>query len=232
MLGEDRKNFGNAIIVSRRESRSRSARMNSKQSVTTLFLDIGGVLLTKGWGKDSRMLAAKKFRLDLQEEEEKHNEAWPSYEEGRLTLDQYLDMVIFHTRRTFSREQFRTFMFAQSRPFPKMLELAKRLKEGDGLKIGIVSNEGRELNDHRVRKFKLDEFVDYFISSCFVQVRKPNPQIYRLALDIGQAHPSRVLVLDDTPMFVREAERMGMRGIVHKDYESTLSELRSLGLGR
>jgi putative hydrolase of the HAD superfamily len=121
-------------------------------------------------------------------------------------------------------------MFAQSKPYPEMIELVRKLKAKYGLKIIVVSNEARELNAHRIRKFKLAEFVDSFISSCFVHVRKPDVDIFRLALDIAQAPARQVVYIENTPMFVQIAEGLGIRSILHTDYESTRAKLASFGL--
>src|SRR5271170_1185327 len=155
--------------------------------ITHIFMDIGGVLLTNGWDHNSRKDAAKLFKLDWAEMEERHRLAFPTYELGKLTLAEYLNIAVFFKKRSFSRAQFRRFMFAQSRPYPKMLDLAVELKARYGLKITAVSNEARELNAYRIKKFKLDGFFDSFISSCFVQLRKPDVAIFRLALDISMA---------------------------------------------
>ena len=123
--------------------------------------------------------------------EERHHLMFETFEEGKLTLDEYLDRVVFYQKRPFSRSQFRTFMFAQSKPYPEMIKLFAQLKVRHGLQIVVVSNEARELNAYRIRKFKLNGFVDAFISFCFVHVRKPDAEIFRLALDIAQAQPRR-----------------------------------------
>ena len=106
-------------------------------------------------------------------------------------------------------------MFAQSKPYPEMIELVAQLKARHGLKIVVVSNEARELNAHRIRKFKLDRLVDSFVSSCFVHVRKPDADIFRLALDIAQAPARQVVYIENTPMFVQIAEGLGIRSILH-----------------
>jgi len=137
---------------------------------------------------------------------------------------------VFYRERTFSRAEFQKFMFEQSKPYPEMIELVRKLKAKYGLKIVVLSNEGRELNEYRIRKFKLDGFVDSFISSCFVHVRKPDADIFRLALDITQAPAQHVVYIEDTPMFVQIAEGLGIRSILHTDYKSTCAKLASFGL--
>ena len=198
--------------------------------ITTLFLDIGGVLLTDGWDHHARKRAAKHFKLEWAEMEDRHQLNFATYEEGKLTLEEYLGRVVFHQKRPFTRAEFRRFMFAQSTPYPEMIELVAQLKTRHGLKIIVVSNEARELNAYRIRKFKLDGFVDAFISSCFVHLRKPDADIFRMALDIAQTPARQIVYIENTPLFVQIAEGLGIRGILHTDYKSTRAELSALGL--
>jgi putative hydrolase of the HAD superfamily len=205
--------------------------MKKNSSITALFVDIGGVLLTDGWSHESRKLAAKAFDLNPKEMESRHNQAFDTYELDKLTLEEYLSRVVFYQKRSFTRAQFRKFMFAQSKPYPKMIELVRQLKARYGLKIVVVSNEARELNSHRIRKFKLDGFVDFFVSSCFVHLRKPDADIFRVALDTSQVPANQVVYIENLPMFVQIAEGLGIRGICHTDYKSTCAKLASFGLG-
>jgi putative hydrolase of the HAD superfamily len=198
--------------------------------ITTLFLDVGGVLLTNGWGHQSRALAAKAFDLDLDEMEDRHHLTFDTYEVGKLTLEEYLSRTVFYEERPFTLDMFREFMFAQSQPYPEMIELVHKLKAQHELRVATVNNEARELNSHRIRRFKLDEFVDFFISSCFVHFRKPDADIFRLALDIAQVPAEQVVYIDDQPLFVQVAEGLGIRGIRHTDYRSTCAKLASFGL--
>ncbi len=138
--------------------------------------------------------------------------------------------MVFYEKRPFTPAQFRNFMFAQSKPFPKMIELARRLKARYGLKILVVNNEGHGLNEYRIRKFHLDGFVDSFISSCVVHLRKPDPDIYRMALETAHAPAGRVVYIDNTPMYVRIAKGLGIRSILHTDYKSTVAQLAAIGL--
>jgi putative hydrolase of the HAD superfamily len=204
--------------------------MKKKPPITSLLLDIGGVLLTNGWDRHSRKKAAERFELDYSYMDERHHLTFDTYEEGKLSLAQYLDRVIFFKERPFTREQFRRFMFAQSEPIAPMLEMVRALKRRYGLKIVAVSNEGRELTEHRIHTFALNDVIDTFISSCFVHLRKPDEEIYRLALDTAQIHAEEALYIDDRHMFVQVAESLGIRGLHHQDYESTRTRLAELGL--
>jgi putative hydrolase of the HAD superfamily len=202
----------------------------SQKPITALFLDIGGVLLTNGWSRDLRKRAADRFGLDYEDMDERHHLTFGTYEEGKLSLDQYLNRVVFFKDRPFKREDFKAFMYAQSKPMPEMIEFVRQLKQTYPLKIAAVSNEGRELTIYRVKQFKLNRFIDFFIASCFVHFRKPDEDMYRIALDCAQVPAEEVVYIDDRAMFVEMAQGLGIRGIVHTGFESTRKKLKEMGL--
>lgn len=204
--------------------------MKSKSPITTIFTDLGGVLLTNGWERRSRKKAIELFKLDAEETEERHHLTFDTYEVGKISLDEYLNRVIFYEKRSFSRTEFKDFMFSQSKPFDDMLELIKRLKKKHDINVAVVSNEGRELAEYRIKKFKLNEFVDFFIVSSFVHFRKPDADIFRIALDTAQVSAKQVVYLEDRPMFVQVAETLGIKGIHHVDHDSTIDKLEKLGI--
>lgn len=201
-----------------------------KKTITHLFVDIGGVLLTDGWDRNSRKLACEKFGLDENDIENRHHLNFDTYEVGKLSINEYLDRVIFYTKRPFSKTRFLRFMFDQSQPYPKMLHLISQLKKKYALHVFAVSNEARELNSYRIETFKLNSFIDAFISSCYVHLRKPDVDIFRLALDISQANIKQIVYIENTRMFVEIAKKIGIQSILHTDYEKTKKELESFGL--
>ena len=198
--------------------------------IRALFIDIGGVLLTDGWNRNARHKAAERFGLDYEDLDERHHLTFDTYEEGKITLDEYLRRMVFYTPRAFTPGEFKAFMFSGSAALPGMIDLVKGLKGRHRLKAVVISNEGRELTEYRIGRFGLREFVDFFISSGFVHLRKPDPEIYSLALDVAQVRPEEVVYVEDRPMFVQVAEGMGIRGICHRSAEETAVALGALGL--
>lgn len=196
--------------------------------INTIFLDIGNVILTNGWDRYSRDKAIELFKLDREEVNERHALMFNMYEEGHLTLDQYLDYVIFYEPRTFSKDDFKKFMFDQSKPLKKMLVLISELKKKYHLKVVALSNEGQELMLYRIKKFKLKEIIDFFICSCFVHMRKPNPSIYHMALDLVQEDPKNVVYIDDRPLLIEMGKQFGLKAIYHTDYDKTKKILTKL----
>jgi HAD superfamily hydrolase (TIGR01509 family) len=216
--------------VAKREHEVAGVSKKRRVPVRALFVDVGGVLLTNGWDHLARKRAARNFHLNWPEMDERHRLVFETHEEGRLSFEEYLNWVVFHEKRIFTRNQFRDFMFAQSKPYRQMIELILQLKRQHKLKIVVVSNESRAVNAHRISAFKLDQLADTFISSCFVHMRKPDASIFRLALDLAQTPADQVAFIDNTAMFVTIAEGLGMRGILHKNHASTRDQLASFGL--
>lgn len=197
---------------------------------TAIFTDLGGVLLTNGWDRHARERAAARFGLDSAEVDERHGQAFDAYEEGKLSLDEYLHRVVFYENRSFTVDAYKAFMFEQSQPFPDMLDLIRRLKDRYHLKIVVISNEGRDLTAHRIAAFKLADFVDVFVVSCYVHFRKPDHDIFRLALDVSQVSADQAMYLEDRPLFVEVARSLGIPSIRHVSYDATRAALAGLGL--
>jgi len=193
-----------------------------------LFFDIGGVLLTNGWGNDSRKLAAEKFGLDYEELNTLHNYVFNVFEIGNLTLDEYLDVAIFNHPRDFTREDFKEFVFSRSKELPGLLEWMKEWKKTCGFRIISINNEGKELNTYRVKKFKLHQCFDAFVSSCDVKMRKPDPNIFLLALGVAQARPEQCYYFDDRIFQVQTAKALGINAFHHTSFEDTKATLEAI----
>ncbi len=204
--------------------------MTHTRPITTLFVDLGNVLLTDSWNPAMRQKAVEQFGFDFAEVAKRSQLTFEGYEEGNISLDEYLDWVVFHEQRSFSREAITAFMLAQSQPYPEMVELVRSLRALYRLKVAVVTNDGREFLAHRVKQFGLKEFVDFFIVSCFVHCRKPEVEIYRMALGIAQVDPEEAVYIDDQELFVEVAQGLGLHGIHHTDYASTRAALAALGL--
>ena len=189
--------------------------------IKTLFLDIGGVLLTNGWGHESRALAAQKFGLDLKEMEARHSLAFETYELGRMSLNDYLALVVFYDSRTFSREDFKAFMLEQSAALDGVIDYFIEIKNRHKLKVIAVSNEGRELNEYRIKHFMLYNLFDAYISSCYVHLHKPDISMLQMACDISNTPPQNALYVDDNRMLADVAGSFGCHALHFQGLDST-----------
>jgi putative hydrolase of the HAD superfamily len=200
-----------------------------KETIKTLFLDIGGVLLTNGWDREEREMAVAQFNLYGEEVNKRHQGVFSVYEEGKMTLSEYLKQVVFYETRHFSEDDFIQFMYKQSQAYQSTIDFFKDIKKQFQLRVVALSNEGRELNDFRVKQFKLNELFDAFVVSSSVHLRKPDLDIFRLAMDIAQTTPEHSLYFDDRPMFAQVAQTLGMHGIHYQGLESAKIQMKAYG---
>lgn len=198
--------------------------------VKAVFFDIGGVLLTNGWGHESRQKAASVFGFDYDEMNVLHNFIYNVFEIGSISLDEYLDIVVFHKYRDFTREAFKDFMYAESVELPKLLPWLKTWKKQTQIPVFALSNESRELNDYRIEKFELHHLFDGFFSSCYLGFRKPDPRIFRTALQIAQVEPSECIYFDDRELLANYAKKLGINSIHHQEFEETKHIIENLKL--
>ena len=189
--------------------------------IKVVFMDIGGVLLSNGWGHESRQKAAEFFGLDYEEMNVLHNFIYNVFEIGGVSLDDYLDTVVFHVPRDFTRADFKAFMYAQSVELADMLAWAKSWKKNTELPVFALSNESKEINAHRIATFGLHDLFDGFFSSCYLGLRKPNPKIFQTAMEIVQAKPQECIYFDDRLMLVNAAKKLGINGIHHQSFKVT-----------
>ena len=200
-------------------------------AITTLFWDIGGVILTNGWDTAARQKAAARFEFDGEDYESRHDQAFPLYEIGQLTLDEYLERTLFFRPRAFDRRQFREFMLAQSQEMPDSRAVLRGCAGTGRYLVAAINNEPRELNDHRITHFGLRADFRAFFSSCYVGARKPEPTIYRIALDVTQRTPEECVFIDDRAANLPPAAGLGMRTIHFRSAVQLRQELQRFGIG-
>jgi putative hydrolase of the HAD superfamily len=198
--------------------------------VTTVFSDIGGVILTNGWDHNSRMEAVKVFHLDWEEFRDRHDLTFAAFDSGQITMDQYLDRTIFYRARPFSRDDFMAFMYAQSKEYPETRAvMAKVAKTGKYL-VASINNEPLELNNYRIEAFKMRELFQMFFSSCYLHARKPDEPIYKIALEVTQRKAETCVFIDDRPLNLEAPRRLGMKVIHHQNAEQLAADLKALGI--
>jgi putative hydrolase of the HAD superfamily len=197
-------------------------------AIRALFWDIGGVLLTNAWDHEERDLAIQKFQLDKSDFEARHKRVLVPFEEGSLSLDEYLEETVFYRPPPFTPDEFKQFMFSLSRPKPETIEIARALS--GKYQMATINNESRKLNQYRIQTFKLTELFDLFISSCFVGVRKPEARIYRMALDVTQHVADECCFIDDRPINLEGAAKLGIKTVLMKDPAQLSSDLQKLGV--
>jgi len=198
--------------------------------ITTVFWDIGGVILTNGWDHNSRMEAVEMFGLDWEEYRERHDLSFPAFDAGQITINQYLDRTIFYRPRSFSREEFTAFMFAQSKEYPEARAVLSNVARNGRYYVASINNEPKELNDYRIEAFGLRREFQAFFSSCYLNARKPEELIYRIALEVTQRPPEHSVFIDDRTLNLENPRRLGMHVIHHQNAKQLREDLKAIGI--
>ncbi len=198
--------------------------------LTHVFFDIGGVLGTNGWDREQRARALQKFSLEEDDFEHRHHQVVSEFETGAMSLEEYLDVTVFHTPRLFSREDFELFMLAQSEPNPYTIEIAKHVASTGRVRLMTMNNESAVLNVYRIERFGLRETFSAFLSSCWLGVRKPSRAFFERGIAIAQAEAERSLLIDDRDQNLTPAAAVGLQTIRYTDPESLARALSSAGL--
>ena len=197
-------------------------------SVELVLFDVGGVLGSNGWDREQREAAVEHFHLDPEDFQYRHEETVGALEAGQISLDEYLDVTVFCEGRSFSKDEFRRFMFEQSVAWPDSIAVARELADSAIVRMATLNNECAELNEYRIEHFGLADIFPTFFTSCWLGTRKPTHEIYERVLGMTQADPARTLFIDDRVQNLRPAEALGMRTMLFRNAAELRKELSSV----
>ena len=198
--------------------------------IDSIFWDIGGVVLTNGWDRNSRKAATQAFHLDWEDFSDRHELTFPAFDCGQITMEEYLNRTLFYRPRSFSREEFTAFMLAQSKPLPGSREVLDAVTNTKKYFIGAINNEPLELNEYRIQAFQLRRNFLVFFSSCYVHSRKPEPTIFKVALEVTQRSAERCIFIDDRPLNLESPKKLGFNTIHFQNPDQLKSDLGKLGV--
>ena len=196
----------------------------------TLFFDIGGVILTNAWDTAARNRAAEAFGLDNVEFQTRHGMVKTAFETGRLSLDGYVKKTVFHRSRTFSPDDFKTFMYSQSKPLTEALTWVRELAASGKYRLYSLNNESRELHEYRVRTYKLDTVFRGFCTSCYLRDVKPDEDIYLNALGIASCGQREAVFIDDRSVNTEAAQALGLNAIKYSNLDQLRQALHEYGI--
>lgn len=198
--------------------------------ITTLFFDVGGVILTNGWDHISREKAAAHFSYDYESVERRHKPLFEEFDCGKLSLEEYLDQVIFFEERPFGREDFVEFMKQQSETHESSMEVLEKLSRTGLYFLATINNESFALNQYRINAFGLNKYFTAFLSSCYLNVTKPNQKIFKKALWITQKKAEECLFIDDREENASAAKACGLQALHLENLQQLPDLLKEKGI--
>jgi putative hydrolase of the HAD superfamily len=203
--------------------------------IRTVFWDIGGVLLTNGFGRRQRAGFYK--ALDLNEEDRAEFETrrvdanW-HWERGLIDEAEFFQRTVFFKPRNFTpADVWRAVEDQQQVLHPESIDILRELHERGEVRQAALNNESRELNTFRLNRFSLRQYFQFCICSGYVQEMKPAPGIYRSAFEIGGDHPGEALLIDDKAENIEAANAAGLIGLQFSSPAELRDQLRSNGIG-
>jgi putative hydrolase of the HAD superfamily len=199
-------------------------------NISTIFFDVGGVLLSDGWDHISRKKAAEQFSLDFDEFEAKHAPLADDLDTSQISVNEYIDKAVFYKSRSFSKIDFYEFMKEQSQPDDDTLALAASLAAQNKYFLGTINNESAELGVYRIEKFKLADTFKVFFTSGFMGVKKPHSQIFERALQISQKKAADTVFIDDREENLGAPKQLKMNTIHFENAQQLKKELADLGV--
>lgn len=111
---------------------------------------------------------------------------------------------------------------------PNMVDLLRRLRSRH--RTGSLSNTSVSRPQRLVKRYNLEGLFDEVVLSAAVGLTKPDPAIYRLALQRLGAAPETTVFVDDYEPNVAAAVEQGIQGVRFREYESLVSALERLGV--
>jgi putative hydrolase of the HAD superfamily len=215
--------------IAGRDGRNRN-RSRTVPETTTIFFDVGGVLLTNGWDTPTRERAIAAFGLDSADFHARHGMVKTAFETGRLSLDGYIQKTVFLRHRPFSKDEFKSFMFNQSQLLGDTLDWVRALAASDRYRLFTLNNESRELHEYRVQTFGLGPVFRSFLTSCYLGQVKPDEDIYLNALGIACCTAREAVFVDDRALNVETALMLDLQAIVFRNLEQLRAELKEHGV--
>jgi putative hydrolase of the HAD superfamily len=203
-------------------------------AIRTVLWDIGGVLLTNGFGRTQRAGFYAALGLDEEDRsefEKRRVDANWYWERGLIDDEAFFRRTLFFKPRSFTLSDVVKALQAQQKILhPESVALLAAMHAGGKLRLATLNNESRELNHFRLKHFKLEQYFGFFICSAYVREMKPAEGIFRTALDIAGDRPEEVCFIDDTEANIQAAEQAGLVALHFTSPDSLREQLRSLDI--
>lgn len=202
----------------------------SSPKIRTIIFDIGRVLIrvnvahTTGGLAEGLSLSPQEIWSALEKDP-----LWKDWQEGRISPR---DWHLHVSKRLGSKLSFEQFVAVWNRALdPKPIhedgfleKLAKKYR------MAVLSNTDPLHVAHMEATYGFLRLFPVRIYSCRVGASKPDPMIYKEALQACKARAQEAVYVDDVPSYAQAAERLGMRSIVFETPQQLVNSLAGFGV--
>lgn len=191
------------------------------------------MILTNGWDRTQRSRVLEPLGVDLQAYEIAHERENWFWERGLMSAREFFRRTVFepNPQLTLSFYDLWQQVCGQSAlAYPETFALLQQLRGLPELRLATLNNESRELNEYRLDAFGLRGCFDFFLCSGYLGAMKPDPPIFRTAVEISGRPAGTSLFVDDKEENCTAARHAGMQSIQFTSAAELRTELRGLGI--
>jgi putative hydrolase of the HAD superfamily len=206
--------------------------------ITTLISDFGGVLTTPllpalaRYSERSGVSGQEFGRAMALAAQTNGEHPLFALERGELSEREFLGQLERALHELLGREvdlgEMGERLMAHLHPNEELFAYYRRLRDERGLRLGILTNNVREWEARWRAKLPIDEVFEDVVDSAFVGMRKPEPEIYELALARLGVGAEECAFVDDTEVNVDAARALGLHAVHFRDTAQTIAELDAL----
>lgn len=198
-------------------------------SFQLVIFDLGGVLVHMKPALMIRRLAAETGQtVEVLERVLVDPALLEQLELGRMTPRQYFDQLARRLKLSWSFEEFVAAWNGILSENTDTTGLLQRL--WDRYTILVLTNTNILHDEHIRRTWPVFDRVHHWLASYQIGLRKPEPQIYELALRTAQTPPHSAIYIDDVEEHVLVARGMGLTAVHFTDGKMLEEDLRQAGL--
>lgn len=196
-------------------------------SIKAIFLDFGGVIQRTEF-QAPRQHLAQRFNMEY---EDIDNLVFNSPSAKQATVGEISAQAhwnILAKRLKLSKEEtakFETDFFAGDVIDRNFMEFIRSLRVT--YKIGLISNAWSDMHDYLIKQHLADAF-DTLTISAELKIAKPQAEIYLQALEQAEVKPNEAVFVDDVLANIEACEKIGMHGILFRDVNEVMNEIKKL----
>jgi putative hydrolase of the HAD superfamily len=195
---------------------------------TTLFCDIGGVLITNPWTLIAKQLS-NEYRINRQIVHDRLLVLTDAFDKNQLTLRAFHRHLSNSFAKPIPYRHFEQLVVSSSlRKVPAVWNSVRDLKNSAEISVFAISNISKPVWNSLQRKYGIASLFDNAILSYRVGVTKPDQRIFRFALGETKSRPQECVLLDDSAGNISVAKAMGLKTYRAKNPKETTRFLESL----
>lgn len=196
--------------------------------IRAIIFDIGGVVMFPGTMFEVRERLAPFLGVTADQSKEAVMRAWQLWKTGKIDADEFFKRILNDLNLDKSVKKLKEMTFATNSINKDILPILQDLRKN--YKIIAITNHAKEWFEDEIRKFNVDSYFDYIVTSYEAGIAKPEPKIYHMALDKYDLMPNECIFVDNMERNTIAAEKLGIKSIIFTSAVKLKKQLAELGV--